>query len=74
MLKTLIHASDIANGALKYKTYLKWSALLAQEFDHQVRCEEKNGFKATAYLRYSGLMSFYKGQVFFLGELDEISS
>lgn len=61
-----MHAADIANGALTYKTYLKWSALLMQEFNHQVKCEEKNALPTTEFLRYKGLLSFYKGQIFFL--------
>ena len=62
-----MHAADIANGALAYKTYLKWSALLMQEFNHQVHCEEKRALPATEFLRYKGLTGFYKGQIFFLG-------
>lgn len=69
-MRTLMHAADIANGALTYKTYLKWSALLMQEFDHQVKCEQKNRLAPTEFLRYNGLMSFYKGQIYFLSGAD----
>jgi hypothetical protein len=63
-----MHAADIANGSMSYKTYIKWSALLMQEFDYQVKCEEKNSLKTTEFMRYKGLMSFYKGQIFFLSK------
>ena len=65
-----MHGSDIANGTMKYKTYIKWSALLMQEFDYQVFCEEKNSLPTTEFFRYKGLLSFYKGQLFFLSKIN----
>lgn len=62
-----MQASDIANGAMKHPTYLKWSTLLMQEFNHQVHCEEKNKLPPTNFVRYTGMVNFYKGQLFFLG-------
>lgn len=73
-MATLIHASDIANGAMRYKTYFKWSALLTQEFHHQFLCEQKRGLEPTAFHRYAGLADFYKGQIFFLGGAHKASS
>lgn len=68
-----MHASDIANGSMKYNTYIKWSALLIQEFNYQVLCEEKNSIATTEFLRYKGLVSFYKGQIFFLSKNNKIN-
>ena len=63
-----MHASDISNGAMKYKTYFKWSTLLTQEFNDQFQCEKNKGLETTEYLKYNGLLQFYKGQIFFLGK------
>lgn len=62
----MIHASDIGNGAMAFDTYIGWSTLLMQEFNHQVLCEEKNKLKPTGFMKYNGEQSFYKGQIFFL--------
>lgn len=64
-----MHSADIANGTLSYNTYIKWCALLMQEFNHQVICEEKNQIPPTEFFRYKGIMSFYKGQIFYLSRL-----
>lgn len=64
----LVHASDISNGTLDFKTYQKWGTLVTQEFNYQVVCEERNGLPPTEMFRYKGEIPFYKGQIFFLSK------
>ena len=68
-MSTLIHAADIGNGGTAFDTYLMWSALVMQEFNYQLVCEEKRGFSPTTMFRYKGEVPFYKGQIFFLGRV-----
>jgi len=65
----LVHASDIGNGALEFDAYISWSALVIQEFNYQVICQENNNLETTEMFRYKGELPFFKGQIFFLSNI-----
>lgn len=66
----MIHASDIANGSFYFPTYIRWSILLMQEFNHQFETENKNNIKPSGFMKYQNKQSFYKGQIFFLSKFN----
>ncbi|CAD8062710.1 unnamed protein product [Paramecium primaurelia] len=66
ILNVLVHACDISNPCLEWDAYMKWSFLLAQEFQDQTIKEAAKGLEVTTMLQYKDKLTFFNGQTFFL--------
>ncbi|CAD8074158.1 unnamed protein product [Paramecium sonneborni] len=66
ILNILVHGCDISNPCLEWDSYMKWSFLLAQEFQDQTMKEATKGLEVTSMFQYKDKLTFLNGQTFFL--------
>lgn len=69
LMEQIFHGCDIGNSCLDYAQYLRWSALLAVEFNAQAKLEKQHGLEVTAGFALNDVTSFYKDQLWFVGNL-----
>jgi len=68
-MEQIFHACDIGNSCAEYDNYIGWSALLSYEFNEQAKMEQTMGLEVTKCFIFNDMLSFYKDQVWFIGNM-----